>query len=157
VPDVEFHAKKLMEAGGHNEAQRHIDALLDERTPAAINAMVKALKNVNAASPISFALAEVGKPAVPALIKALKNEDVTAAQNSASALGEIGDKSAVPALIKALEHENLRVVRGSAIALGQIGDKRALPHLMRLADHPDEVVRQMVKNAIKKIREGKHA
>jgi HEAT repeat protein len=154
---VEFHAKKLMEAKEYSEAEPHINALSEMKTPKAVKALIEALKHKdnNVVSSSAWALSEIKDPrVVPALIGVLEHNNISVVCDGAGALGEIG-KEAVPALIKALGHENDEVAKHSAWALGIIRDKSALPYLMKHADHSHMGVRSAVREAIRRIQGAK--
>jgi HEAT repeat protein len=76
------------------------------------------------------ALVAIGSPAVGPLIDALKDEDHRLRQNSATALGYIGDRRAVEPLIEALKDENWQVRISSVGALAKLGDSRAVEPLI---------------------------
>lgn len=65
-----------------------------------------------------------------ALKSSLAGKDYQVAFESASALGEIGDRAAVPALIDALYHDSEMFRDLAANAFAKIGDPSALPALV---------------------------
>lgn len=67
-------------------------------------------------------LVEFGDPAVDPLIQALNDENPKIRENSAAALGKIGNERAVQPLIELLGDENNEVQRAAEIALGNINE-----------------------------------
>jgi HEAT repeat protein len=75
-------------------------------------------------------LIKFGEAAVEPLIAVLKDKDSEIRENSAEALGEIGDARAVDPLIAALKDNDKDVRWHAASALGEIGDTRAVEPLI---------------------------
>jgi phosphoribosyl-ATP pyrophosphohydrolase len=100
----------------------------------------------------SFALGEIGEPAVEPLIQALKDEDSDVRERAAVALGNIGDKRAVEPLIQALKDEDSDVRERAAVALGKIGEPAVEPLIRALKDE-DSDVRYNAADALGKIGE----
>jgi len=112
-----------------NESARRAatNSLAAIKDPRAIEPLIK-----NMRSGASWALTEIGEPAVEPLISALEFKDFNVRQGAAKTLGRIKDIRAVDPLIKALGDE-VRFVRANvAEALGNIGDKRAVKPLINV-------------------------
>lgn len=78
---------------------------------------------------------------VKKLIKALLHAEKAVREESAAALGRIGDPRATVPLIKALRSDHLSVSSSAARALGKIGDSAAVPALIQMLNDGDEMVR----------------
>jgi HEAT repeat protein len=119
-----------------------------------------------------------GEPAVYPLIGALNDSDWRVREESAKALGRIGNKKAVKHLIQlfkdektrvqlwatdaiiamgpgsveplidALDDRDRRIRMGAIVALGELRNPEALPHLNRLLADGDENIRDAAKEAI---------
>ena len=144
---VRMHAVKAVNRLGEGKAASTLVLLLQDKVPAVRDEAVVALKGLGQASLLPLleslkdsdwrvrlrateALGELGLPgAIPDLIDVLtKDPDTAIRQDSARALGKIGDAQAVDALIQASEDERLRT--WIIEALGKIGDRRALRFLL---------------------------
>ncbi len=73
------------------------------------------------------------KRAVGALCRGLKDPNEDVREQSAKALGKIGDKSAVPALIGVFGDSDEAIPKAAALAIGRIGDAGALPQVRALS------------------------
>ena len=93
------------------------------------------------------ALGQIGEPAVVPLLMALK--DIP--DDTAYALGQIGDKRALESLIDLLKDNNEYVRANAAYALGQIGDKRAIDPLIEAFKDNCNHVRVCVAKALGQI------
>lgn len=90
----------------------------------------------------TYALIDIGEPAVSPLIEALKDENPQVRSFAALALGEIRDTKAVEPLIEILDDPSPEVRMNAAYSLGQIGDVKAVEPLIKLLkDENGEVVR----------------
>ncbi|UGV41577.1 HEAT repeat domain-containing protein [Methanococcoides orientis] len=81
-------------------------------------------------------LVEIGGPAVDPLIQALNDEKPKIRENSAAALGKIGDERAVQPLINLLGDDDNDVQRAAEFALCDIGDQAVEP-LVEAINDPD--------------------
>ena len=70
-------------------------------------------------------------------------------EQSAKALGKIGDKSAVDSLIEVFKDADEAIPKAAVLALGRIGDKRALPAVKKLLSHKDATVRAAAEDVVK--------
>lgn len=89
-------------------------------------------------------------------VRNLQTQDQLGREAAAEALGwlaraENERDEAVPALVEALKDDAMEVRRNAAAALGRIGDPRAREGLQGIVEDPDEWVRQVVADAIKKL------
>jgi len=125
----------------------------------------------------SWALEQIGKPAVPSLLALLRNKDGFLRQRAILALGEIRDARAIDPLLRALDDEDyIRESAASALghiqdpkaveplisllgkepfdvmsALGEIGDQRAVAHLIPLLKHEEKYMQQHAAFALAEI------
>ncbi len=89
----------------------------------------------------SWALEQIGKPAVPSLLALLSNEDGALRQRAILALGEIRDGRAIDPLLRALDDDEDYVRESAASALGHIQDPKAVePLIGLLANEPFDVM-----------------
>ncbi len=87
-------------------------------------------------------MGEKAASALPFLIGVLKTDlGLEARANSATALGQIGDKQAVLALINALKDENVKVRQMSLTALGLLKDAQALKPIAKGISDPNQAIR----------------
>ncbi|HEY3362704.1 MAG TPA: HEAT repeat domain-containing protein [Methanosarcina sp.] len=99
-------------------------------------------ENKDIAYASTYALIDIGEPAVAPLIEALKDENPQVRSFAALALGEIRDKKAVEPLIEILNDLSPEVRMNAAYSLGEIGDVKAVEPLLKLLkDENGEVVR----------------
>jgi len=90
----------------------------------------------------TYALAQIGEPAVPMLLEVLEKDEERARLLAAEVLGRIGSRAAVPLLVSALGEKSLELRACAAEALGRIGDKVAVKPLIAAFDElaePDGV------------------
>ncbi|MCM1987858.1 HEAT repeat domain-containing protein [Methanococcoides seepicolus] len=83
-------------------------------------------QNVSVKSDAVKKLVKMGSVAVKPLIQALENDNPDIRENSALALGKIGDKRAIEPLIELIDDENWEVSHAAEIALGDIGEASIL-------------------------------
>ncbi|OPX62495.1 MULTISPECIES: HEAT repeat domain-containing protein [unclassified Methanoregula] len=87
-------------------------------------------------------------------IAMLSDDDEVSRWKAAEALGRIGDPAAVDELIGALWDDNANVRMKAAWALGQIGDRRAYAPLKRLYRMETERTKEIIEEALERIRRG---
>lgn len=104
-----------------------IESLIQNMADDNILVKVDAVKN----------LVGVGEPAVEPLINATKNTNPDIRENSAYALGKIGDPKAVEPLIELLDDSYSEVQYAASIALANIGEP-ALEPLVEFIDNQNE-------------------
>jgi HEAT repeat protein len=85
----------------------------------------------------TYALAQIGKPAIKPLLAALADSDWKLRREAADALGKLGDPRAIDPLILALHDEDFSVKTAAAYALGQIGNPRAIDPLVEALNDSD--------------------
>lgn len=117
-------------------------ALANTRDGRAVEPLIAALndKDWRVRRYATWALGEMGAPAIQALIAGLSDPNPVLRRSAAQALAEIGTAAAGP-LAAALKDE-IALVRGHAAhAIGEIGDVRASSNLLALVDDEDSFVR----------------
>lgn len=105
-----------------------------------VASLQSALSDENTSSPAALALAETAKKAITALIRSLSDDNANIRENTACALGWIGEavQQIVPALIQTLRDEDEAVCEIAARALSRFGEL-AIPAILsalRDTDNP---------------------
>jgi HEAT repeat protein len=114
--------------GAENDVdEMMMESLIQNMADDNISVKVDAVKN----------LVDIGELAVEPLINATKNTNPDIRENSAYALGKIGDPKAVEPLIKLLEDNDSEVQYAASIALGNIGEP-ALESLVEFIGNPNK-------------------
>jgi HEAT repeat protein len=120
-----------------DELARHADLALGEiATPAAVAALVAALRVPPVPEEAKLGLVHAGRAAVEALAGEVARGAPSSAALAAELLGEIGDRRATDTLTRAiaLPESNAAVVRVAIEALGRLKDPAAVPALARAAE-----------------------
>ncbi len=99
----------------------------------------------------SWALIEIGDPAVPYLVSALRDVNRFARERAAMVLGWIRSKKAVVPLSWTLDDRAPEVRKMSAWALGKIGEDKAITALEQTLDDQNEGVAEYAKEAIQRL------
>jgi HEAT repeat protein len=99
--------------------------------------------------PASWALTEIGKPAVQDLLTALEDPEGENHAYIAWALGRIGG-SAIEPLVVLSKHRDPKIRANAVIALGEAGGKQAVEVLVSARNDADERVRQLANEALEK-------
>lgn len=111
---------------------------LEARVEKLIQSLGDKDQNISYAS--SYALVDIGEPAVDPLIKALKDDDPQVRSLAARALGEIGDQKASDSLIEVLDDPSPEVRMNAASSLGWLGASEAVEPLIELLRDENEGV-----------------
>jgi HEAT repeat protein len=141
--DIEALARAL-EDGDPAVRDRAARALGDRRDPAALPALIAALRAGRVGRGAVWALTQFADPRLVApLVGALSLPDATARALAAGKLAELGDRAAVPGLVATLTDPDEHVREEAARALGRLGDRAALEPLLRaLRDDRGDHVRE---------------
>ncbi|WP_300608660.1 HEAT repeat domain-containing protein [Methanohalophilus sp.] len=94
--------------------------------------------NISVRSDAVKGLVDIGEPAVGSLIQALENDNPDIRENSALALGKIGDKRAIEPLVYLIEDNDVNVRGAAEIALVDIGEE-SIDMLVAYAKNQDNV------------------
>src|SRR5215475_3645278 len=103
-----------------NERKEATEGLGNIGYDRAVPALIAALPNETTRDEAAEVLVRIGKPAVPALIAVLNDPQWKVREQTAKALGKIGDKSAVPAMIAALNNDRSSMKERPAAFLGKV-------------------------------------
>lgn len=140
---------------GKWELRRAAYASLSRGKTAPLNRVVQAFKAVadqDLDPPIReatvTALRQMGDDALLGLLSLLHDSQWRIRQNTAWALGEIGDSAAVPALVEALHDSDSAVSAAAATALGYIGDTAAIEPLIAGLNHEQWRVKKAAASAL---------
>ena len=117
----------------------------DERV---LDPLISLLKNDEFKDDATWALAELGQPAVGKLIECMEDKDEFVRRQSILALGAIKDSAAVDTLIEKLKHEDWFTRLNAASALEKIGDQRGRDAVKPLLKDPDLVVRMRIERML---------
>lgn len=128
-----------------------IKALGSIGDPHSIEPLIKFLKQSYLGNYATFALAEIGNPAVDLLIEATQNKDNYVRMNSAYALGLIGNEKAVPTLNKLLKDKDDTVRMDASGALRMIASPKAVDPLIKSLKDKEWKVRENSAEALGKI------
>ncbi len=132
------------------------------RDARAVEPLIVALKgrsNVgNVAEGTTWALGQIGSPAVDALISIFNKEYAyhdAAREAAATALGATRDARAVHPLVAAVQDKDwpVRLRRAAAAGLGELGDVQAVASLLVALMAKEEDVREVTAEALGKIRD----
>jgi HEAT repeat protein len=96
----------------------------------------------------TWALAELGKPAVGRLLELLKDPEEVTRKQAILALGEIKDESCVDALIESLKDPDWFTRLAAASALEKMKDPRGREAIRPLLKDPDLVVRLRIERML---------
>jgi len=96
----------------------------------------------------TWALAELGKPAVGRLLELLKDPEEVTRKQAILALGEIKDESCVDALIESLKDPDWFTRLAAASALEKMKDPRGREAIKPLMKDPDLVVRLRIERML---------
>ncbi len=99
----------------------------------------------------SWALIQIGDPAIPYLVSTLRDVNKFARERAAMVLGWIGNKKGVVPLSWALDDRDPEVRKMAAWALGRIGEKGAIQALEHALDDQDDSVVEYSKEAMQRL------
>jgi HEAT repeat protein len=141
-----------------DEAARHAArALGDIATPAAVAALVGALRLPPVADEIGRALVDAGPAAVGPLLRELDGPDLASAARAVALLGEIGDSQAVAPLARTVRHRAgtgpLALV--AIAALEQLHRPQAFTALAEATQSPEAEVRRAALDALATMADGR--
>ena len=124
-----------------------------------VKGLIKALRksgdirdDIRVAGEVEDALEDIGRGTTEPFIEALKDKDAGVRGGAAWILGNIKDAGAQEPLIEALKDKDKDVRWLTVTALGDIGDERAINPISMVPTADDEFLKQMVADALEKIR-----
>ncbi len=144
-PAVELLLRYVRDYDARKPAIKTLGKINDERV---LDPLISFLRNDEFKDDATWALAELGKPAINKLMECLDDEDETVRKQAALALGEIKDASSVDALIEKLKDDNWFIRLTAASALEKIGDPRGREAVKPLMKDPDLVVRLRIERML---------
>jgi len=144
-PAVELLIRYMRDYDARKSAIKTLGKINDERVLAPLLSM---LHNDEFKDDATWALAELGKPAIEKLLECLEDKDEGVRKQAILALGEIKDSSCVDQLIEKLKDSNWFIRLSAAAALEKIGDPRGREAVKPLLKDPDVVVRLRIERML---------
>lgn len=144
-PAVELLIRWVRDWDARKYVIRAMGKMNDERV---LDPLMSMLKNDQFKDDATWALVELGKPAVQKLVEGLKDKEDFVVKQSILALGEIKDPDAVEPLIEMLQSEDWFIRLTAAAALEKIHDERGREAIKGLLKDPDPVVKMRIERMI---------
>jgi HEAT repeat protein len=144
-PAVDLLLRYIRDYDARKSVIKVLGKINDERV---LDPLISMLHNDEFKDDATWALAELGQPAVGRLLECLKNQDEVIRKQAILALGEIKDSSSVDLLIERLQDPDWFIRLSSAAALEKIGDPRGREAIKPLAKDPDLVVRLRIERML---------
>lgn len=120
-----------------------------------VKGLIKALlksDDIRIAGAVEDALEDIGHRTTEPFIEALRDKDADVRSGATWILGNIKDTSMAQPLIEALKDEDKNVRWLAVAALGDIGDEEAIDPISMVPNDDDEFLKEMVTEALQKIR-----
>jgi len=144
-PAVELLLRYIRDYDARKPVIKTLGKINDERV---LDPLISLLHNDEFKDDATWALAELGKPAIGRLLELLKDPDEGIRKQAILALGEIKDASCVDALIESLKDTDWFTRLSAASALEKIGDPRGREAVKPLMKDPDLVVRLRIERML---------
>ncbi len=144
-PAVDLLLRYIRDYDARKSVIKVLGKINDERV---LDPLISMLHNDEFKDDATWALAELGQPAVGRLLECLKNQDEVIRKQAILALGEIKDSSTVDLLMEGLQDPDWFIRLSSAAALEKIGDPRGREAIKLLAKDPDLVVRLRIEHML---------
>ena len=144
-PAVELLLRYIRDYDARKPVIKTLGKINDERV---LDPLISMLRNDEFKDDATWALAELGKPAIGRLLELLKDPDETIRKQAILALGEIKDASCVDSLIECLQDTDWFSRLSAAAALEKIGDPRGREAVKPLMKDPDLVVRLRIERML---------
>ena len=144
-PAVDLLLRYIRNYDARKSVIKALGKINDERV---LDPLISMLHNDEFKDDATWALAELGQPAVGRLLECLKNPDEVIRKQAILALGEIKDASCVDLLIERLQDPDWFIRLSSAAALEKIGDPRGREAIKPLMKDPDLVVRLRIERML---------
>ncbi|MCA9500734.1 MAG: HEAT repeat domain-containing protein [Nitrospirales bacterium] len=144
-PAVDLLLRYIRDYDARKSVIKVLGKINDERV---LDPLISMLHNDEFKDDATWALAELGQPAVGRLLECLKNQDEVVRKQAILALGEIKDSSSVDLLIERLQDPDWFIRLSSAAALEKIGDSRGREAIKPLMKDPDLVVRLRIERML---------
>lgn len=137
-PAVDMLLRYVRDYDARKPAIKTLGKINDERV---LDPLITMMHSDEFKDDATWALAELGKPAVGRLLELLKDPEEVTRKQAILALGEIKDESCVDALIESLKDPDWFTRLSAASALEKIGNPRGREAVKPLMKDPDLVVR----------------
>ncbi len=137
-PAVDMLLRYVRDYDARKPAIKALGKINDERV---LDPLITFMRSDEFKDDATWALAELGKPAVPRLLELLKDPEEVTRKQAIIALGEIKDESCVDALIESLKDPDWFTRLSAASALEKMKDPRGREAVKPLMKDPDLVVR----------------
>jgi HEAT repeat protein len=144
-PAVDLLLRYIRDYDARKSVIKTLGKINDERV---LDPLISMLHNDEFKDDATWALAELGQPAVGRLLDCLKNPDEVIRKQAILALGEIKDSSSVDLLIERLQDPDWFIRLSAASALEKIGDPRGREAVKPLMKDPDLVVRLRIERML---------
>jgi HEAT repeat protein len=144
-PAVDLLLRYIRDYDARKSVIKVLGKINDERV---LDPLISMLHNDEFKDDATWALAELGQPAVGRLLECLKSPDDVIRKQAILALGEIKDSSSVDCLIERLQDPDWFIRLSSAAALEKIGDPRGREAVKPLIKDPDLVVRLRIERML---------
>ncbi len=144
-PAVDLLLRYIRDYDARKSVIKTLGKINDERV---LDPLIALMKNDEFKDDATWALAELGKPAIGRLLDLLKDPDETTRKQAILALGEIKDISCVDSLIESLKDPDWFTRLSAASALEKIKDPRGREAVKPLMKDPDIVVRLRIERML---------
>ena len=144
-PAVELLLRYVRDYDARKPAIKTLGKINDERV---LDPLITMMRSDEFKDDATWALAELGKPAVGRLLELLKDPEEVTRKQAILALGEIKDESCVDALIESLKDPDWFTRLSAASALEKVGDPRGREAVKPLMKDPDLVVRLRIERML---------
>lgn len=144
-PAVDLLLRYIRDYDARKSVIKALGKINDERV---LDPLISMLHNDEFKDDATWALADLGQPAVGRLLECLDNSDEVIRKQAILALGEIRDSSSVDLLIERLKDPDWFIRLTAAAALEKIGDPRGREAIKPLAKDPDLVVRLRIERML---------
>ena len=144
-PAVDLLLRYIRDYDARKPVIKTLGKINDERV---LDPLISFMRNDEFKDDATWALAELGKPAVGRLLELLKDPDETTRKQAILALGEIKDSSCVDALIESLKDSHWFTRLSAASALEKMKDPRGREAIKPLIKDPDLVVRLRIERML---------
>ena len=144
-PAVDLLLRYVRDYDARKSVIKTLGKINDERV---LDPLISFMRNDEFKDDATWALAELGKPAIGRLLELLKDPDETTRKQAILALGEIKDTSCVDSLIESLKDPDWFTRLSAASALEKIKDPRGREAVKPLMKDPDIVVRLRIERML---------
>ena len=144
-PAVDLLLRYVRDYDARKSVIKTLGKINDERV---LDPLISFMRNDEFKDDATWALAELGKPAIKRLLDLLKDPDETTRKQAILALGEIKDTSCVDSLIESLKDPDWFTRLSAASALEKIKDPRGREAVKPLMKDPDLVVRLRIERML---------